>query len=250
MNPRHLAATVGPPVNRLGAAWYFLPPTVEAGRGVGLDGFRFYFLGRGGVLGDVEWPVVLSAFGYFNPALLEKMWTTAKQRCDVATAVRAHMACCHEFGRARLGEVLELGPFCDAAQAVVAAAIIDPAALPLFAGYTTVPLADDLPARAIQLVATLRELRGSVHLLAVAASGLASPLAHRIRRPKDVELFGWKPGETPEPTEEDRRRLDQADELTDILLAPAFATLDEAAATALVAGVEAIRDAVGGTATT
>jgi hypothetical protein len=245
MHSRPLAAEVGPAINRLGAAWYFLPPTIEVGRSIGLDGFRFYFLGRGGVLGDVEWPVVLSAFGYFNPALLEKMWKTARQRCDVTTAVTAHMGCCHDYGRGRLHDVVELGPFCDAAQAIIEAAVIDPAALPLFAAYTMLPLAPDLPARAMQLVVTLRELRGSVHLVAVVASGLASPVAHWIRRPKDVELFGWKADEISEPTDEDRRRLDQADELTNTLLAPAFSTLDDAASAALIRGVDAIRNAVG-----
>jgi hypothetical protein len=61
-------------INDLGWAYYFVPETLETGKALGLDGFRFYSLGRGGMLGDVEAPVVVSAFGYFNPALVADMW--------------------------------------------------------------------------------------------------------------------------------------------------------------------------------
>ena len=41
-------------IGPIGAAFYFHPDTVARGKEAGLDGFRFYILGRGGVLGDVE----------------------------------------------------------------------------------------------------------------------------------------------------------------------------------------------------
>jgi hypothetical protein len=246
VDTRQLIATVSAPINRIGSAWYFLPETVAVGRSIGLDGFRFYFLGRGGVLGDVEWPIVLSAFGYFNPALVDKMWTTAKQRSSVAAAAAAHIGCCQEFGRTRLGQIKGLEAFCEAAEAVNAAALVDAAAFPLYAGYSALSLAADPPGRAMQLAATLREFRGSAHLVAVVASGLPTPVAHRIRRPDDVERFGWGPGAVRAPTEDDRRRLATADELTDRLVEPSFAKLDDDGAAALVAGVDAIAHALGG----
>ena len=58
----------------IGSAFYFHPDTVAKAKSLGLDGFRMYFLGRGGVLGDVEPAVVSSAFGYFEPGLLAHMW--------------------------------------------------------------------------------------------------------------------------------------------------------------------------------
>ena len=63
----------------IGSAFYFHPDTLATGKASGLDGFRFYFVGRGGVLGDVEADVVHSAFGYFEPALFATMWNSAKE---------------------------------------------------------------------------------------------------------------------------------------------------------------------------
>ncbi len=76
---REFIAAAAGPIGVLGASHYFAPGTVAIGKERGIDGFRFYFLGRGGVLGDVESEVVASAFGYFHPALVEKMWNSAKE---------------------------------------------------------------------------------------------------------------------------------------------------------------------------
>jgi helix-turn-helix protein len=241
MTPEELVTSVSPLFAALGPAFYFTPETLARGKQLGLDGFRFYFLGRGGVLGDVEWPVVMSAFGYFKPSMLERMWTTAKERYPVADATRLYLECCRDHGRAHFGDIVGLGEFCEAAEAVVAAALVDPAALTLFAGWGAQPRPDDLPGRAMQLVTTMRELRGSAHLVAVTASGLPTPVAHRIRRPESLEGFGWGPDDIPVPTDEDRARLVDADALTDRLVIPAFSVLYDADAAALVAGIEAIK---------
>ena len=71
-----LLAAACPRIGDIGGAFYFDSETVAAGKQLGLDGYRFYFLGRGGVLGDVEAAVVGSAFGYFNPAIVTRMWNT------------------------------------------------------------------------------------------------------------------------------------------------------------------------------
>lgn len=246
MKTPELISLTAPTVGRLGASYYFTDETVAVGRTIGLDGFRFYFLGRGGVLGDVEWPVVLSAFGYFEPGLMAKMWTTARERATVAPrdAARLHLGSCADLGRAHLGEVSGLGAFCEAAEAVVARALADPAGLTLFAGVATEALPADLPGRALQLVATLRELRGSAHLTAVAASGLATPVAHRARRPDFLEMFGWSTATVAEPTDADRHLLREADTLTDAMVTPAYAVLDADGAAALVAGLDAMAAAV------
>jgi hypothetical protein len=240
VNPQDFVTSATSPINRIGAAFYFTPETVGVGKGHGLDGFRFYFLGRGGVLGDVDWSVVSSAFGYFKPSLVEKMWTTAKQRWDVTEATQAYLGCCQDFGRARFGAVDGLAAFCEAAEAVNDAARVDPSGLPLWAGLAAQPLPDDLPARAMQLIATLRELRGSAHLVAVVASQLPTPVAHRIDRPKDLAAFGWGEDEIPMPTDEDLGRMNAANELTDQLVLPAFSVLDDAGAAALLHGLDGI----------
>jgi hypothetical protein len=246
VDPLQLVTLASPTFNRIGSAFYFVPETVAVGKEHGLDGFRFYFLGRGGVLGDVEWPIVSSAFGYFKPSLIEKMWTTAKQRYPVSAGTQAYLGCMQDFGRAHLSGVDGLEAFCEAAAAVNDAARIDPSGLTLWAGLAAQPMADDRPARAMQLIANLRELRGSAHLLAVVASQLPTPMAHRIHRPTDLAAFGWGGDDIPEPTEDDRRRLSAAVELTDQLLVPAFSVLDDKGADALLhglAGAQAALDA-------
>lgn len=233
MTNDELLIDISPKIQALGAAFYFQPETVARGKELGLDGFRFYFLGRGGVLGDVEAKVVASAFGYFNPGLVDKIWASAKERASVGPreAAREYLACAHAFGRARFADVPGLDGFCAAAEAVVAAA--DPAALALFAGISAEALPDDLPARAYQLACVLREHRGSAHLAAVRAVGLSPRVAHAIKRPADVETFGYGPGDLPEITDADRADHARAEELTNLIEGPAYAVLDAAGANAL-----------------
>lgn len=239
MNANELVSTVCPVLNSLGAAHYFDPTTVSRGKELGLDGFRFYFLGRGGVLGDVETPVITSAFGYFAPSLVDKMWTTSRSVIGPREGAREFLTCAATIARDKLSDVEGLEPFCEAAEKVVAAA--DPAAIALFAGLAAEPLPDDAPARAYQLVNILRELRGGLHLVAVLSTGLSPRVAHLIRRPEMDKSFGWT--EQPEVTDEHRSLLARADELTDRLCAVPFGALDEGGAKVLADGVDAMKTA-------
>lgn len=243
MDNARLVAQACPKIGALGSAFYFNPQTVTTGKALGLDGFRFYFLGRGGVLGDVEAPVITSAFGYWNPTLVATMWNSAKEKMAPRDAGRRYMECAHDFGRAKFSEVDGLDGFCAAAEAVVAGA--DPAGLALFAGIAAEPLAEDLAARAMQLTAVMRELRGSAHLVAVLASGVNPKIAHFIRRPEMYKTFGWGE-EGPEVTDADRANLAAADALTDRLVAGAYSVLDGAGAQALLSGLDALEAAVKG----
>jgi hypothetical protein len=236
MTPLEIVQQTSPIINQAGSAFYFHPDTLATGKELGLDGFRFYFLGRGGVLGDVEPDVIVAAFGYFNPGVVEAMWGSAKQVMAPREAARAYLRCADHVGRLQLDGLDVLEAFNDAAETVVAA--VDRSALALFAGIAAEPLPDDAPARAYRNVCTLRELRGSVHLLAVVAAGLSPSKAHAIRRPGDVATFGWDPA--PEISDGDQALLDAADELTDRLLAPAIASLSETQANAFVDAVEVI----------
>ncbi len=236
-----LIASACPDINTLGSAFYFVPETVAVGKEHGLDGFRFYILGRGGVLGDVESPVITSAFGWWAPELIDKMWTSAREKMAPRDAGRLYMKCAHDLGRAKFANVDGLGEFCAAAEAVVLA--VDPAAYALFAGTAAEPLADDLAARAMQLLAVLREFRGSAHLVAVLASGLSPKIAHCIKRPDMAKAFGWGE-ELPSLSDADRTALDAAEALTDRLVAPAYGVLDEGGAKALLAGVANLKAAL------
>ncbi len=241
MTPDELVAAACPTVNELGWAFYFTPETAARAQELGLDVFQFYFLGRGGVLGDGEADVVISAFGYFNPAVVRAMWDSARAVLAPRQGAREFLECAHRYGRRHFSSVQGLGPFCEAAHAVVQAADIQ--GLPLFAGAAAEPLPDDLPARAQHLVTVLRELRGSAHLVSVVASGLSPQTAHWLKRPEMWTTFGWAESDAPTATDADRAALAAAEELTDRLVRPAYAVLDDGGAGALLSGLDGLRAA-------
>lgn len=240
-----LVPTVSPAIADLGFRYYFAPGTATRAEELGLDLFSFYFIGRGGVLGDVEAPVVAAAFGYFNPEAVSMMWNGARSKLAPRDAARQHLACCAELGRTHLSDLDGLEALCGAMEKVNDAARGSAAGLPLYAGMAAEPLPDDLPARAMHLVAMLREHRGGVHLVAVVAAGLDPAVAHYVRRPDDWELFGWSADQVPTVTDVDRRRLADVDATTDHLLGPTYAVLDDAGRQVLTEGIAAAAAAVG-----
>ena len=145
--------------------------------------------------------------------------------------------CGHVYGRRMFGEVDGLAAYVDAAAQVIGA--VDGGAMALFAGVRAEPVPDDPPAAAIHQAMVLREMRGSAHLAAITAVGLPTSIAHAIKRPEDVELFGWG-DDPPVVTDDDRARHARAEELTNDALTPAFSTLSDEQAHALVAGTEAM----------
>jgi hypothetical protein len=222
--------------------FYFVEPTITRAQELGLGTFRFYILGRGGVLGDVDASVIVSAFGYFAPGLIRTQWDKARAIMDPRTAGREHFASCAAFGREKLSGLDNLSAFCDALEAVNDAA--DPAGLALYAGIRAEPLAADPPARAMQLVTVLREFRGSAHLVAVLAQLLEPRIAHYIRRPDFFGAFGYDDEEVPEVTDEHRRQLAAADDLTNRMVARAYSVLDTRQAAVVVDGLEAMEKAL------
>jgi hypothetical protein len=240
VQPVELVQRASPLFNNIGWRYYFDPATLAAGWELGLRGRDFYFIGRGGVLGNVEWPVVHSAFGYFKASYVEERWNRCRQIVAPRDAARAHLACCAQFGRVELADIAGLERFCAAAEAVLGAA--QPAALALFAGYLGEPVPGDPPARAMHLATVLRELRGSAHLVAVVAAGITPLLAHFVKRPDALGIFGWDPDDTPTVGDAERRRMAGVESATDRLLGPAFGAVDQAGAADLLDGLQAIND--------
>ncbi len=119
-------------IGSIGSAFLFHPDTVARGKQEGLDGFRFYILGRGGVLGDVEPAVVHAAFGYFDTGLIDKMWRSASEKVAPRDAARLYQGCAHDFGRAKLADVAGLDSFIDATTQIIES--VEGVSLPLFAG--------------------------------------------------------------------------------------------------------------------
>jgi len=240
MEPRDVITAIKDQTYQLGSAFYFHPDTLARGKELGLDGFRFYALGRGGVLGDVEPGVVHSAFGYFNPDLIATIWNSAREVMAPRDAAREYLACCHAFGRKLFGEVPEAASYVEAATAVVDAA--DDSGLALFAGLRAEPVPGDAAAAAMHQAVVLREMRGSAHIVANASVGLSTMVAHAIRRPDDVATFGWP--DPPEVTAADRAAHERAEAITDDILVPAFSVLTDEQAAALIAGTESMHSAL------
>lgn len=238
MNVRELVGSAGPLIGELGGLYYFAPHSLECAAEVGLDASQWYFLGRGGPLGDVEATSVEAALGYFAPGVVRDVWQRGRTVASPKTVAMAHVEACGAFGRQYLrGGWLQ--PFCEAAFAVLDASNI--AALPLFAAVKTRRIAGDAPGRAMQLTTALRELRGGVHLLAVVASGLEPRVAHWLTRPDVWENFGYSPDDVPRVTDDARELLSRADDLTDRLMMPAFSVLSDRQAVAMLEGLESMK---------
>lgn len=242
MTPLDLVRQACPIINDTGWAYYFTPETQAKGAELGLKGPMFYFAGRGGVLGDCDADVVTAAFGYFNPAVIRRAWESATSIRPAREIGRAHFECCANLGRQKLGGVANLAAFVEAADTVNQAA--EPDGLALYAAFKAEPLAQDLAGRAMQLVAVLREFRGSAHLIAVRASGLTTKQAHFSKRPNDVAMFGWTPEDAPVLDDDVANKMKAAEDLTDQIVLPAYSVLDDAGARALLDGARAIKAAV------
>ena len=117
-------------IGDIGAA-FFDPATVAVGKEHNLDGFRFYFLGRGGVLGDVEPRWCTAHSGTSSPGCWRRCGTRPRSGWRHAMPP-ACTSCAHDLARARLARSRVSTAFCAAAEQVNDA--IDPAGLALYAG--------------------------------------------------------------------------------------------------------------------
>jgi len=243
MDVDELLARACPLVANVGYAHFFSPEAEAAAASIGIDLFSLYAIGRGGVLGDVEPIVVASAFGYFNPDVVEALWNAGKDKIRPREAARVYLDCAAEVGRRALGDIDGLDEMVTAADAVNQAA--DPVGLALYAGYRGELLVNDTPGRALQIIDVLREFRGSAHLVALRACGVEARTAHFIKRPNDLALFGWPADFAPDVSDEQRAACARAEALTHDLVRPAYAVLDDAGGAALVRGLDNMAAAFG-----
>ena len=242
MTDEELISIVCPIINDNSYKYYFSQSTIDTGKSLGLKGMEFYVAGRGGALGDCEGSVVAAAFGYFNPIIINAAWTLAIAKHPARTIGSMHYECAAVVGREKLSALPNLAEFVSAMQKVFDA--MDPDGLALFAEFKSLPLVNDLPGRAMQLAASLREYRGSAHLVAVRASGVSGIQAHFIKRPKDMKNFGWSESEYPIVNDETRARMVAAEKLTDALCIAPYSVLNETERASLVAGARAFEAAL------
>ena len=79
MTPEEVAAATASPVGALGRSYFFADVVRETMAESGFTGLSGYVGARGGVLGDVDSDVVVSAFALFNPATVEMGWNQTKE---------------------------------------------------------------------------------------------------------------------------------------------------------------------------
>lgn len=204
----------------VGSVWMLHPETQQRGAELGYPkAMAFYFAGRGGVLGDVDAGVITAAMGWFHPGLVRLMWNRGLAVAGARESARHYTQACAAWADAHLGGFAPADRFVELAEKVVTGA--EEAGLPLFAGWRAEPRADGGPARVLQLVHVLREWRGSVHLVATTAAGLA-PLEAILTNEgeRQARFFGWR-DELPDCTHlKDRHEL--AQETTDRLVADQY----------------------------
>ena len=187
------AADLAGPIGFLGGAFMLHPDVLGPGKEAGYPGgFAYYVVGRGGVLGDVDADVVVSAFGFFAPPLVASLWNAGVVVEGARAGARRYAEACAEWGRRRLETFAEASRLADLVAKVVDNA--DVGGLSLFAGWRRIDRPDDPVGRCYLLLHVLRELRGSVHLVACLASGL-TPLDAVLANPSggvdQAEKFGW-----------------------------------------------------------
>lgn len=212
------ARALAAPVNVLGGKWMLDPDVLGAGTSNGYpNGFAYYVAGRGGVLGDVDADVVTAAFGYFAPSAIRALWTSGVAVEGARAAAARYGAGCAAWGRQRLDAFDGAERLADLAGRLVDS--VDPAGLSLFAGWRAEARPDDAPGRAYLLLHVMRELRGSVHIVATTASGLSpleSILTNEAGGAAMAGMFGWAEPFPDVTALLDRRR--DAEALTDTLM--------------------------------
>ena len=184
------AARVRGGVGSLGGAFFLSAQAKQASKDLGLRGWPTYFVGRCGVLGPVEADVVTAVCGFFPDTFVEKAWSEARE-VDLTLAVEVYLQACHAWGREHLNNFEHADRLAELAELVVDRT--PSIGAPLFAGWRSLPRADDAPGRVAQLMTTLRELRGAMHLAAVMASGL-TPREAIVSGPggsANASFFGW-----------------------------------------------------------
>lgn len=161
--------------------------SVEAGYVNPLTG---YVAGRGGVLGETTGATVASVFAVFEPTALAAMWDEGVAVRGAAGAAQLYWDQTAGFGRKYLGGADGLERIAALGEKVIAAT--PTAGLPLFAGWSAMPLADDPAARALQVMFVLRELRAAVHFNALSLSGVTPVEAHMLNKGAEyTAMFGW-----------------------------------------------------------
>ncbi len=232
------ARALAAPVGAAGAAFMLHPETLQPGKDAGYPGgFAYYVVGRGGVLGDVDASVIISAFGFFAPALVRSLWDSGVVVEGARAGADRYALGCAAWGRSRLADLQGASRLVELLEKVIDSA--DPTGLSLFTGWQAQSRVGDAAGRCYQLIHVLREMRGSAHIVAIVAHGL-SPLAAILANPgsagaDQAKRFGWE-GPFPDGGAL-KATFDSAERLTDEIMARQIGVLTDAEQDELVEAV-------------
>lgn len=204
---QEVAARAGAAIEEAVAVFMLHPETYGGSAAAGYENpLSGYVAGRGGVLGETSGAVVAAVFAVFEPNGLSAMWSEGIAVRGAAGAAQVYWDQTAEFGRKYLADADGLERLAALGEKVIKAA--PTGGLPLFAGWREMPLAEDAPARALQVMFVLRELRAGVHFGALAVSGISPIEAHVLNKgPQYAAMFGW-----PEPFADGADKKDRYDE--------------------------------------
>lgn len=200
-------ATAGAAIEKAVAVFMLHPETYGASVAAGYENpLAGYVAGRGGVLGEATGATVAAVFAVFEPTGLAALWEEGVKVRGAAGASQVYWDQTADFGRKYLSGADGLARIAELGEKLIAATPI--AGLPLYAGWRAMPLADDAPARALQVMFILRELRAGLHFNALSLSGITPIEAHMLNKgPKYAAMFGW-----PEPFADGAGKKDRYDE--------------------------------------
>lgn len=202
------ARAAGSPIEEAVRVFMLHPETFAESVTAGYDDpLAGYVAGRGGVLGEATGVTVSSVFAVFEPNVLADLWNKGVAVRGAAGAANVYWDQVAAFARRYLAGAEGLDRIAALGEKVIATTA--GAGLPLYAGWRTMPLADDYPARALQVMFILRELRGGVHLNALTTSAITPIEAHMLNRGYEyAKIFGW-----PEPFADGLDKKDRYDEV-------------------------------------
>ena len=243
MNTSELSDVTAEPIQLVGMSFYFAPSTAERAKALGLNVFQFYGLGRGGVLGDVDYETVFDAFNFFSHSAMGMLWTASRELADPVASATAYLEAAYAYADDTFGaiDVALLASFARAARTIANAVPAGQHAL--FDGYVRFPVPKNPGHDAYLGAITLRELRGGVHIDAVREAGITPQEAAYMHDPSIFKLHGYSDDDVPVVTSELEAKKERAEELTSRGLAAYFEVLSESGRDALVAGALAMQEA-------
>ena len=198
----------------LGMSFYFDPVTRARAKTHELSSLEFYGLGRGGVLGDVDTPVVFDAFTFFDAERIEILWTLAKVKADPIVVASDYVLAAYDFADRTFGgiDAEALAGFGTNVRRVIDA--LEPGRCALVDGYKRFAAPSDPVHSAYLATILLRELRGGLHIEAVREVGLSAKEAAFLQDEGVYKWHGYDEHSAPEVTSELVAKKEHAEELT------------------------------------